>query len=280
MKLAVITDSSADIASSYLEHADLYRLEIPISIDGIDYEPSKLSHEEWYQLMRAGQDVPKTAQPSVAVLSELLKDLQSKGYSHVIGLFLSSGISGFYQNIFYLQDEFPEMEIKFPDSLITSSPLGYMAERALDMAEEGKSFDEVLDFLNYQIENDNAFMLVDDLHWLAKGGRLSKGGEILGSLLNIKPILQFSEDGKVEVYDKVRTQKKSMAELKKLLLQFGDKEKHKIFVIHAEADEQAQELYDYALEQGFPDVEMFTFGPVIVTHLGLGALAYAMSPKK
>ena len=62
------------------------------------------------------------------------------------------------------------MVVKFPETFITSSPLGYMIETALDTADAGKSFDEIIAQFEYQRENDNAFMLVDDLHWLAKGG--------------------------------------------------------------------------------------------------------------
>lgn len=279
MKLAVITDTSAEFSADFLKNKDLYVLEVPISIDGVDYQPSQMTHEAWYELMRAGKEVPKTSQPSVAELTELLQDLKKAGYTHVLGLFLTSGISGFYQNAFYLQD-FEGMTIKFPETYITSSPLGYMVETALLGAAEGKSFDEILARFKQQQENDHAFMLVDDLHWLAKGGRLSRGGEVVGSLLNIKPLLQFSEDGKVEVYNKVRTVKKAVAAMKKLLLEFADKDRDKVFIIHSGGLERAQELYDFAAAEGFSDIELVTFSPVVATHLGLGAVAYAMTPRR
>ncbi len=279
MKLAIITDTSADIAENYKKNPDLFVLEVPISIDGVDYKPSEFSSEAWFDLMKKGKDVPKTSQPSVAELSELLKKLENTGYTHVLGLFLTSGISGFYANAFYLQNEFKKMEVKFPETFITSAPLGFMIETAFDLAASGADFEEILAKVELQKNGDNAFMLVDDLHWLAKGGRLSRGGEILGTLLNIKPLLQFSEDGRVVVYDKVRTAKKALVEMKKMLLETAEKDTYKVYVIHSDAAERAQELYDYAIEQGYQDVEIAIFGPVIATHLGLGAVAYAVSPK-
>lgn len=87
MKLAVITDSSADFAEKYKTYQNLFVLDIPISIDGVDYDLQKISHEEWYDLMAKAQEVPKTSQPSVAELDSLLKDLEKQGYTHVLGLF-------------------------------------------------------------------------------------------------------------------------------------------------------------------------------------------------
>lgn len=278
MKLAIITDTSADIAEKYKKKENLFVLEIPISIDGISYDPSEMSHEDWFKIMANSTDVPKTSQPSIIELVELLKNLEKEGYTHVLGLFLPAGISGFYNNIFYLQNEFEKMTVKFPETCITSSPLGFMVQTALDLAESGASFDQVIEKFEEQKNNDDAFMLVDDLHWLAKGGRLSRGGEILGMLLNIKPLLRFSEDGQVVVFDKVRTTKKAVSEMKQMLLKKATKAE-KIYVIHSGDLEKAQELYDYALEHGFEDVEIATFGPVIATHLGLGAVAYAFTPK-
>lgn len=280
MKLAIITDTSADFAEKYKNREDLIVLEIPISIEGKEYKPSEMTHQEWYALMASTSEAPKTAQPSILELEEALKKVKRAGYTHVLGIFLSSGISGFFQNAFYLQNTFEDMTVKFPETFITSSPLGYMIETALDAADAGRSFEEILTCFEHQRDHDNAFMLVDDLHWLAKGGRLSRGSELFGTLLNIKPILQFSEDGKVVVYDKVRTSKKAVSELKKLMLENSNPDLHKVYVLHADAEERAKDLYAFAKAQGYDDVEIVTFGPVIATHLGLGAIAYGFSPKK
>ncbi|MDU4518439.1 MAG: DegV family protein, partial [Lactococcus lactis] len=241
MKLAVITDSSADFAEKYKTYQNLFVLDIPISIDGVDYDLQKISHEEWYDLMAKAQEVPKTSQPSVAELDSLLKDLEKQGYTHVLGLFLPAAISGFYQNIFYLQSEYEQMKVLFPETFITSSPLGYMVETVLDLAEAGAESDEIIAKFEEQREGDRAYMLVDDLHWLAKGGRLSNGAAVLGTLLNIKPVLTFSTEGKVEVFEKVRTVKKTMSRMKELLLkEVQEPSDYKVYVIQTRAEERAQ----------------------------------------
>lgn len=279
MKLAVITDSSAAISDKYRRFDNLHILDIPLTIDDVTYSSKELSSDIFYDLMAAAKDVPKSAQPSLIELEELLKHLEIQGYTHVLGLFLSAGISGFHDNAFYLQDEFEKMKVCFPETFITSSPLGYMVETALEGAVRNLSFEEVYANFEKQRDTDAAYMLVDSLKWLSKSGRLSNGSAILGTWLDIKPVLTFSTDGKVELFEKVRTVKKSMARMKELLLENSDPEKHKIFVIQVRADEKAQELYDYAIEQGYPNVEIVDFGAVIATHLGLGSVAYAMSPE-
>ena len=99
MKLAVITDSSAYLEEKTLQRENLFILDIPVNIDGEEYlEGVNLTAEEFYQKMDQSVELPKTSQPSIAKLDEILSSLKDKGYTHVLGLFLSSGISGFYQN--------------------------------------------------------------------------------------------------------------------------------------------------------------------------------------
>ena len=103
MKLAVITDTTAVLPDDIRKNDNLFILDIPIMIDGADYvEGKNLSLDEFYDKMSASNELPKTSQPSLAELDEILANLSSKGYTHVIGLFLSGGISGFWQNIQFL----------------------------------------------------------------------------------------------------------------------------------------------------------------------------------
>ncbi|MBF0843495.1 DegV family EDD domain-containing protein, partial [Streptococcus danieliae] len=91
--------------------------------------------------------------------------------------------------------------------------LGFMVQTALEAAEAGDDFSVILEKIQHQVEGVQAYILVDDLNHLVKGGRLSNGAALLGSLLSIKPILYFTDEGKIEVYDKVRTEKKAMKRL-------------------------------------------------------------------
>ncbi|MDY4346505.1 DegV family protein [Streptococcus sp. BJSWXB6CM1] len=280
MKLAVITDSSAFLQAETLRKEDLFVLDIPVNIDGQEYvEGVNLTAQEFYEKMASASELPKTSQPSIAKLDEILSLLKDKGYTHALGLFLSSGISGFYQNIQYMKDEYEGVTIAFPDTRITSAPLGYMVESVLKWAEQGDGFESILDKVTEQIENTSAFIMVDDLDHLVKGGRLSNGAAILGNLLSIKPILYFNDQGVIEVYEKVRTEKKATKRLVEIVKEATANGNYQITVIHGNAPQKAADLRQLLIDGGVAtDVSIATFGSVIGTHLGEGSIALGYTP--
>lgn len=280
MKLAIITDSSAVLQPSTLANKDVFVLPIPVTIDEESFvEGQNLTAEEFYQKMAASEDLPKTSQPSLLELEEILTALQANGYTHAVGLFLSSGISGFYQNIQYLADEFEGLTIAFPDSKITSAPLGMMVENVLKWAAAGQSFEEICAKLDQQIAQTSAFIMVDDLDHLVKGGRLSNAAAILGNLLSIKPILYFTDEGKIEVYEKVRTEKKAVKRLLEILQEKTSDGNYQLAIIHANCPEKADRFKEQLEQVGVTSqLPIVSFGSVIGTHLGEGAIAFGISP--
>ena len=280
MKLAVITDSSAYLSAETLQREDLYVLDIPVNIDGEEYvEGINLTAEEFYQKMAQASELPKTSQPSIAKLDEILTSLKEQGYTHVLGLFLSSGISGFYQNIQYMVDDYEGLTIAFPDTLITSAPLGIMVESVFNWRDQGDDFAIIQDKLAIQISRTSAFIMVDDLDHLVKGGRLSNGAAILGNLLSIKPILYFNDQGVIEVYEKVRTEKKATKRLIEIIKETTASGQYRGIVIHGNAPEKAEELRQHLLDSGLgSDISLATFGSVIGTHLGAGSIALGYIP--
>ncbi|MFS9320132.1 DegV family protein [Streptococcus infantis] len=280
MKLAVITDSSAFLQAETLRKEDLFVLDIPVNIDGQEYvEGVNLTAQEFYEKMASASELPKTSQPSIAKLDEILSSLKDKGYTHALGLFLSSGISGFYQNIQYMKDEYEGLTIAFPDTRITSAPLGYMVESVFRWVEQGEEFTTILDQLENQIQKTSAFIMVDDLDHLVKGGRLSNGAAILGNLLSIKPILYFNDQGVIEVYEKVRTEKKATKRLVEIVKEATANGNYQITVIHGNASQKAADLRQLLIDGGVAtDVSIATFGSVIGTHLGEGSIALGYTP--
>ena len=280
MKLAVITDSSAYLSAETLQREDLFVLDIPVNIDGEEYvEGINLTAEEFYQKMAQASELPKTSQPSIAKLDEILTSLKEQGYTHALGLFLSSGISGFYQNIQYMIDEYEGLTIAFPDTLITSAPLGIMVESVFNWRDQGDDFASIQDKLAIQISRTSAFIMVDDLDHLVKGGRLSNGAAILGNLLSIKPILYFNDQGVIEVYEKVRTEKKATKRLIEIIKETTASGQYRVIVIHGNTPEKAEELRQHLVESGLSsDISLATFGSVIGTHLGAGSIALGYIP--
>lgn len=280
MKLAVITDTTAVLSDDLKAKENLFVLDIPIMIGGVSYVEGKdLSLDDFYKKMAMSPTLPKTSQPSLVKLDEILTQLSSEGYTHVVGLFLSSGISGFWQNIQFLIEDYPELTIAFPDSKITSAPLGSMVKNTLNWAEDGLSFDDILAKLQKQIDGTSAFIMVNDLNHLVKGGRLSNSSALVGNLLSIKPILYFNDEGVIEVYEKVRTEKKAIKRLVDVLSDVTKNGEYEVFIIHSRAEEKAQHFYQALAERGQTEnLEIVSFDGVIATHLGEGAVAFGFTP--
>ncbi|MGX7073524.1 DegV family protein [Falseniella ignava] len=280
MKLAVITDSSVYLEAETLQREDLFVLDIPVNIDGKEYvEGVNLTAQAFYEKMAQATELPKTSQPSIAKLDEILGSLKELGYTHALGLFLSSGISGFYQNIQYMVDEFEDLTIAFPDTHITSAPLGFMVESVFKWMEQGDDFATIQDKLDIQVSRTSAFIMVDDLNHLVKGGRLSNGAAVLGNLLSIKPILYFNDEGVIEVYEKVRTEKKATKRLVEIVNDATKNGDYRITVIHGNAPEKATDLRQLLLNSGInSEIPLATFGSVIGTHLGEGSVALSYIP--
>lgn len=282
MKTAIITDSSAALSDDIKNADHLKVLSIPIMF-GTDtfVEGVNLTIEEFFEKMAASDQLPTTSQPSLADLTAAIDALIEAGYTQIIGLFLSSGISGFSQNIQYLVGDYSTIRLAFPDTKITSAPLGVMVRQALAWGEAEVDFEEILTRLSIMIDKTQAYIMVDDLNHLVKGGRLTNGAAIIGNLLKIKPILHFSKQGTIDVYEKIRSEKKAVKRLTEILSTIKETDAtidYTYAIIHANAPEKAADLIALLMKNGITNVDIYTFGSVIATHLGEGAVACAVIP--
>ncbi len=283
MKTAVVTDSTAFLSDEVKRNEDLYIIPIPVILDGKLYnEGIDIEANDYYQLLNNSQEFPTTSQPSMGEVFELYRNLAKKGYEQVISIHLSSGISGFVTNLSTMAASIRDLiKINVFDSLITSTPMGHMVEVSLNMLAQGFSVTEVLTRLAIIRDNTSAYLIVDDLNNLVRGGRLTNGAALIGSLLKIKPILTFT-DGKIVVYEKIRSSKKAFQRSEELTINKITEIPYdlKFFVIHANDLTSAQEEKMH-LEKLYPGIEVSIshFGPVIGTHLGERAIGLAWSPK-
>lgn len=145
MSLAVITDSSVNLPAEIQGHADVYVLDIPVIIEGQPFvEGKNLDVNQFYEQMANSEELLKTSQPNLADLDNLLMEFEEKGYTHVVGLFLSSGISGFWANSQFLIEDHAKLKIAFPDTKITAAPMGAMVRNVLYWSAQGMSFENIL----------------------------------------------------------------------------------------------------------------------------------------
>ena len=267
MKLAVVTDSTAYLPERIKNHEDLFIIPIPVILDGKVYnEGIDIEADEYYALLKG----------EVLALYESLKD---RGYDTIISIHLSSGISGFIGTLYGITDEIEGVQIIPYDSKITSMPMGHMVETALDLSSQGKTVEEIISHLDTIRDNTYAYLIVDDLNNLVRGGRLTNGAALIGGLLKIKPILTFDQ-GKIVLYERIRSSKKAFNRAEDII---GQREQEialpvKFYVIHANNLEVAKEE-KAKLQAKYPnaEIEIGHFGPVIGTHLGEKAIGIAIS---
>ncbi|EOT47659.1 MULTISPECIES: DegV family protein [Enterococcus] len=280
MKLAVVTDSTAFIPERVRDHQDLYVLPIPVILDGTTYlEGIDIEPDDYYALLNNSLEFPTTSQPVLGETISLYEALKEKGYDTILSIHLSSGISGFISTLFSIKDEIDGMTIIPYDSKITSMPMGHMVESALDMLDQGATIEKIIAHLDHIRANTYAYLIVEDLNNLVRGGRLTNGAALIAGLLKIKPILTFDE-GKIVLFEKIRSSKKAFKRAEAVIgLRKAEMAPPiKLYVIHANNLELA-EIEKEKLQAQYPDatIEIGHFGPVIGTHLGEKAIGLAIS---
>lgn len=282
MKTAILTDSTAYINEKIKNHPDLYIIPIPVIVDGKIYnEGVDIEMGNYYDVLNNSKEFPTTSQPSIGEVLELFSKLAEKGYEQVVCIHLSSGISGFVNNLTAMAPGIDDLKVHTFDSKITSMPMGYMVSTALEMIEVDEPAEVILEKLAQIREHTEAFLVVDDLNILVRGGRLKNGAALIGSLLKIKPILKF-DDGSIVLSEKIRSTKKALSRVEDLMSKRHKKTKEelKYFIIHANSLGIA-ELEKKEMEEKFPgiEIEIGEIGPVIGTHIGENAVVFAWCGK-
>ncbi|KLV24241.1 DegV family protein [Niallia circulans] len=279
MKTAIVTDSTAYIPKEVREKYNIYMIPLTVFLGSEVYEEEKeLTASEFYEAVRK-MDLPTTSQPSIGKFVELFEEL-SKNYDEVISVHLSSGISGTYQGAITAGDMVEGIKVFAFDTEISCMVQGFYAIEAAKLAQQGKSAAEIIPILDELKQTSNAYFMVDDLSNLQRGGRLSSAQAIIGSLLQVKPLLHF-KDKIIVPFEKIRTKKRAMRRIVELLREETNGGSYYAAIIHANREEEAKE-WKAELEQEFPNIEfsLSYFGAVIGTHLGEGSMGLGWIKKR
>lgn len=281
MKIAVVTDSTANITPEEAAKNDIRVVPIPFTVDGQNFrEGVDISTSKYYELLKASSTFPSTSQPSIGQMMELYSKLADEGYDAAISIFLTSSISGFLGNVAQIAEEMKDKIKIIPfDCRITSEPMHYVVLEAAKLVKEHEDPEEVTTKLRKLSDTIGDVFVVDDLQNLVRGGRLSNASAFVGSILKIKPLLSFDNPNhSIEAFEKVRSMKKAKLRCEQIFKERTANLDYPVrgIVIHANAEEAGQKWLD-KLQADYPDVNFSLgyFGPVIGTHLGQGALALA-----
>ncbi|WP_125714034.1 DegV family protein [Companilactobacillus kedongensis] len=280
MKIAIVTDSTSYLPQDIVDKYHITVVPIEVVFDSQTYrEDIDITTSEFYELLQNSKELPSTAQPSIGEMMNIYDKLAKEGYDTVISIHLASTISGFINNLKSAASSIKNIKVVPYDSWITVRLMGYMVQEAAKMAQEDKSVDEIIQRLNTLRDSIGESFVVNDLKNLVKGGRLSNTSAVIGTMLNIKPLLEFDDEShKIVAYDKVRSIKKAKLKAEEKLEKAIGNSQYllRLLVIDAD-DKESGDIWAKHLKERHPELTLDRsyFGPVIGAHLGKDALAIA-----
>ncbi|GHH98293.1 DegV family protein [Neobacillus kokaensis] len=272
-KVKIVTDSTMDVPEEIVEKLGIEVVPLAITIDGETFfDRVELDPVDFIKNMSSSKELPKSSQPSVGAFLEVYDRLGKEGYE-VLSIHMTGKMSGTVRSA-ESAAQMTETKVTVIDSKFISKALSFQVKEAAQMANEGKSVEEILGRLNLVREHTKLYIMVDTLENLVKGGRIGKGKAFIGSLLNIKPIASLEGAEYTPV-----TKARSYSQVVKFMTkQFAEDVKGKtirgVGIAHAEAYELAVKIKESIYElTGFQDVEIDYTNPTVSTHTGAGALA-------
>ena len=277
-KIALVTDSTSYLPKELLK---LYKITTVPQVliwgnqtyeDGVDIQP-----DEFYQKLSTAKVMPTTSQVSVINMQNAFTGLLDEGYQ-VLGLFLSAKLSGTLQSAIQGRDALTsgKDKVEILDSNATSMAMGFQVLAVARAAAQGASLSECKALADQARASTGIYFVVDTLEFLHRGGRIGGAARLLGTALNLKPILAL-QDGKVEAIQRIRTKTKAVERMIEIVgEQTAGKTSVRLACLHANAPTEAREMLDRASRMINPVESIFTsLSPVVGSHTGPGTVGLA-----
>lgn len=276
-KIAIVTDSTANLPAEWVEQYDVHM--IPLQIhwendtfrDGVDITPS-----DFYARLSHSKTLPTTSQPSVQDFLQVFESLADQADGIIVPL-ISSGISGTVASALAAAREFTRIPVEVIDTHITSTGQVLIILAAARAAARGESLQEVKRAANEVVQRLQVFFAVDTLEYLYRGGRINGASRYMGTVLDIKPILFFNSEGKIDALERVRTKRKALQRLIFLAEQQANGQPVNVGIVHANVPQAAQKFRDEVAQRlNCKEIFIGEFSPVISVHVGPGTIGIAL----
>jgi DegV family protein with EDD domain len=226
---------------------------------------------------RLEQEVPTTSLPAPGDVLALFEQLKSEGFTHVLAIHISSGLSGTAQLISHLAGQVEDMVIRVVDSRSISMGLGYTVIEAARKLTHNVGFEALCTHVQAVLSRMKVYFVLETLEYLKKGGRIGRVAGTLGQILNLKPIITVNEDGVYTTYAKVRGRKQSLERLMEVAKEHLAKPMSNVAVCHGAALEEARDFVQRIKNLGnVGEVLMGHVSPVIGVHTGPGTLGFVV----
>lgn len=281
--VAVVTDSCASIPEDLLEHLHVHTVAYYIHRgQEVLRDLVTIQREEFVRWMITARFLPTTASPGPGDYFEAFKHLAQAGTKEILSLQMSSKVSGGFQAATVaqsmMQDEFPEVRIEVVDTQNAALCQGWMVIEAARGALAGLSLNRLLDTVKKMIPVSHMIQTADTLKYLYMGGRIGKAQELLGTMLNIKPLIGI-EDGVIVPLGKARSRGQAYQQMANMVAEFLGKGKAKIAYVHVGAQREVEKLREF-VEAKVNVVESFIgeLSPALAVHSGPGTTGLCYYP--
>ena len=275
MGVVIVCDSTADLQISAKNKYGIKTVPLKVHFGDEEYRDGvDITAEEFYRKLESSKVLPTTSQPSPGDFVEMYKGILADGDHSIISIHLSAKLSGTHHSAEMAKRMLPDSDIEVIDSKLASTAYGIIVLEAAKAAANGKNKDEIVSLIEDLLDRVSVMFVVDTLEYLKKGGRIGKAQALLGTMLNIKPILTL-EAGEIMPLTKARGRKKAISELiQKMQEKIGSEKQTLMGIMHASDPQGAEMVKGEITKVWSPDsmVESMV-GPVIGTHTGPGTLA-------
>lgn len=277
------TDSTCDLYHDFIEENDIKFVPLTFTVekdgtleDHLDNFTQYQQYVDFYNELRAG-GFSRTSMLNYESHYEHFLKLAKEGAEDVVHFTISSGLSPTKdvaaKAAADVKKDFPKFNVYVVDPLTATVGQGALVRQALDCRNAGKTAQETYDYVNGLRLHLQHFVIADDLKYLRRGGRVGAASAAIGSMLNIKPVLTFDNNGKLIVLDKVKGTKKAIAYIKAKMEKEGPADPVHVFIVHTDNEPAAKELEAYVKERFGIQPHVQIMGPVIGSHLGPNAFA-------
>jgi len=283
MTVNLVTDSTSYIDESTQKNLNIKILPLSVHFPDESFDETDVPYEYFYNKIEKDHVIPTSSQPTLGQIYETFKEIVEHG-NEVLGVFLSSKMSGTYDSALsakqMIMEEYPQARIEIMDSKTNSMALGFQVIEAAIAAQADKIMEDVIDAACNVRDRIHFYFVPASLQYLIKGGRIGGASAIIGSLLQVRPIL-YVNDGMTDVFDRVRGTSNAIKRMLSLLETDAQKYglKH-LLVHHINAEKQGQELANKLSQQYNRVVPSLPLGPVIGLHVGPGTLSIVYSTEK
>ena len=271
-KIAILTDSCSDVPRKLLQKFHIYEMALSINYkdksyrDGIDITP-----EEVYENLK--NEIPHTSLPTIGEMRETIEKIISDGYDQIIIPVISSGLSGTCKAIELVCKDFKNIKTRVIDTKNIALGSGFLSIYASQLVEKNLHFEEIVSRVESKIKDSNIYYSLQTLHYLVKGGRLGRVEGMIGSVLQIKPIITCDEDGIYYTVEKVRGRKQSINKLIEIVQEkIKDKKNYYLAICHGYAQEEADKIKE-KMQPYIDNATIFMEGqisPALGVHTGPG----------